>query len=175
MQDLEDRASEGAVTRDRRVMGMWLSTLQRAPRVQRRKHQAPNQKAQVASWPAPPAVLMLGHGVGVEMAHCILGQIPDPQCTSQEAPSSRKAPAGSPGVTGGSSGKVAIRTELPLVLQQTDLPTSPRTHPSTAPTSLPPSNPRQVPSSEETVWPRLPYVLTWEESRCIVKSTHPNV
>ena len=57
------------------------------------------------------------------MAHCVLGQIPDPMCTSQEAASSKKARAGSASAMGGFSEKVR---------QQTDPPTSPRTHPSTA-------------------------------------------
>ena len=66
---------------------------------------------------------MLGYGEGAEMAHCVLRQIPDPMCTSQEAASSRKARAGSASAMGGFSEKVR---------QQTDQPTSPRTHPSTA-------------------------------------------
>ena len=66
---------------------------------------------------------MLGYGEDAEMAHCVLGQIPDPMCTSQEVASSRKTRAVSAGAMGGFSEKV---------LQQTDPPTSPRTHPSTA-------------------------------------------
>lgn len=89
------------------------------------------------------AVLMLGYGEGAKMAHCVLGQIPDPVCTSQEATSSRKAPAGSAGAMKGFSEKVLQQTDCPPPPAHTS---PPPLSPSARCTSPPPSNPRRVPS-----------------------------